>query len=274
MAYYIRIIWGLKEGEWDVPVVGAPHFLGLHLEPGLLVVAGLARMHIPIAPMLLALQAIAAGAAIFPAARLARRRLSPLVGDSWAFLAALSIYLVPTVTRCLDYDFHPTTVAILPLMGFIDAVDEGEWRKGWIWFAIALSLREDIGLQGAAVALTLLVFPQRPGDRLQALFLTIVGLGWFFGYVLYVQPRFLPPVGSYDLHFARFAGEGAGAAGVLRAAAHDPAALGRHLASEGRPLYLLWLLLPVACLPLVAPRWLAGALPLVAINLLSDVPGV
>jgi hypothetical protein len=159
-------------------------------------------------------------------------------------------------------------------MGFIDAVDEGEWRRAWIWFAIALSLREDVGLQGAAVALTLLAFPQRPGDRLQALILTVVGLGWFFGYVLYLQPRFLPPVGSYDLHFARFAGEGGGAAGVLRAAARDPAALGHYLVSEGRPLYLVWLILPVACLPLAAPRWLAGAAPLVAINLLSDVPGV
>jgi uncharacterized membrane protein len=178
--------------------------------------------------MLLAAQALGTAAVIFPAARLARRRLSPLVGDGVAFAAALSVYLIPTVTRCVDYDFHPSTMAITPLFWFIDALDEGDWKRAWTWFFAALAFREDVGLQGAAVALTFLVLPRERGD---------VG-------------------------------------GVLGHAFADPGALARYLVSGDRKLYLVWLLATVAFLPLASPRWLFGALPLVAINLLSDVPGV
>jgi uncharacterized membrane protein len=274
MAYYVRIVWGIKEGEWGVPIVGAPHFLGLHLEPFLFLLAGLARVHIPIAPMLLAVQAIGAAAVIFPATRMAKRRLAHVVGDGWAFMAALSIFLVPTVSRCVDYDFHPSTIAITPLFWFIDSLDEGDWKKAWFWFLVALSFREDIGLQGAAVAFTFLVLPRAPGDRLHALLMVAVGLGWFFGYTLLLQPRWLPPIGSYALHFGRFSENAGGVGGVLSQAFADPGGLARYLVSGDRKLYLVWLLVTVAVLPLAAPRWLFGALPIIAINMLSDFPGV
>jgi uncharacterized membrane protein len=276
MAYYVRLVWGIAHGYWDQPVVGARHLLGLHLEPILLPFALLARLGLPVAETLLVAQALLAAAAIFPAAALAKRRLAPLVGEGWAFAAALSIYLLPTVSRCVDYDVHPSTMALWPLLAFVNALDEGRLYRASAWLAFSLAFREDIGLQVAAVALTFLLFPRAPRERAWAATITLLGLAWFFGYTLLVQPHWLPDTArsSYGLHFRPFSGGHGGVAGVLRSALTDPMALARYLASGDRLFYPLLLLLPVALLPLAAPRYLVGALPLVAINLLSDLPGV
>jgi hypothetical protein len=167
----------------------------------------------------------------------------------------------------VDYDFHPSTIAIWPLLAVAEAVDARAWRRAAAWGAFALAFREDVGLQLAFLALPFLF--QRAHRRPAAGFVA-VGLGWFFGYALLVQPRWLPEHGSFDAHFGRLGGNAAGALGVLRQALADPAAL----VAGDRLLYLPLLLLPVAFLPLAAPGLLLGAVPIVAINLLSDFPNV
>lgn len=274
MAYYVRLVWGIAHGHWDNPVVGAPNLFGLHLEPVLLPFAALARLGLPIAETLLVVQALATAAAIFPAARLARRHLAPGVGEGWAFAAALTILLLPTVSRCVDHDFHPSTMAVWPLLAFVDALDEGRGRAAWAWFFAALACREDVGLQGAAAALTLVAWPRRPGERRRGALLAAAGVAWFAIYAFAIQPRFLEGNRSYDAHFGPLGGGAGGVPGVLRAVLADPAGLLRHLASEDRPAYPLVLLAQVALMPLLAPRWVAGALPIVAINLLSAFPRV
>lgn len=278
MAYYVRLVWGIAHGTFDNPVVGAPNLLGLHLEPILVPFALLSRIGIPIAEMLLVAQALAAALAIFPALSLSRRHLAPVVGEIWASMAALTILLLPTVSRCVDYDVHPSTMAVWPLMAFVDALDRGRFRAAWIWFVLALSCREDVGLQAACAALTLVIAPRRPGERRPALLLAGVGATWFATYVFVIQPRFLAGNGSYAAHFARLplalGDAGGGGPALFAAALADPAALARGLASGDRPLYPVLLLAQVAFLPLLAPRWLAGAVPIVAINLLSSFPRV
>jgi uncharacterized membrane protein len=274
MAYYVRLVWGLAHGDLDQPVVNAPHVLGLHLEPVLLPLALLGRLGAPIPELLLVVQALAAGAALFPALALARRHLAAHAGERLAFAAALAIYLLPTVTRCVDYDFHPATMALWPLMAFVEALDAGRWRRAVAWFAAALACREDVGLQAGLVAVTWLAAPARPGDRPRAAALAAFGFAWFFVYALAVQPRFLAETGSFNLHFGRFGGGRGGVGGVLEAALADPAALVAYLLSGDRLLYPVALLAQVAFLPVLAPRFLAGALPLVAINLLSDFPNI
>jgi uncharacterized membrane protein len=71
LSYYIRIVWGLAHGQLDVPLVQAPHLIGLHLEPILLPFAALARLGLPIAPLLLVGQAVAVALLPLPVYRLA-----------------------------------------------------------------------------------------------------------------------------------------------------------------------------------------------------------
>ncbi|MBI4510703.1 MAG: DUF2079 domain-containing protein [Deltaproteobacteria bacterium] len=278
MAYYVRLVWGMAHGTYDQPVVGAPHILGLHLEPVLVPFALAARLGVPIAELLLVAQAAMAGAVIFPATALSKRRLGPILGEKWAHAAALAIYLIPTVTRCVDYDFHPSTMVIWPLLAMVNALDAGQMRRAAAWFLFALTFREDVGLQGAAAGLTIAVRPpgRTPGERAWGLALGGIGLAWFFGYCLGIQPHFLPDArtGSFGAHFSHFGGGEGGVGGVLRAALSQPGHLLKYLVSGDRPLYPLLLLVQVGFLPLLAPRWLAGALPLVAINVLSDYPGM
>jgi uncharacterized membrane protein len=273
MAYYVRLVWGLGHGHLDHPVVDAPHVLGLHLEIVLLPLAGLGRLGIPIPELLLVVQVLAAGAVIFPAVALARRHLGPVCGERMALATALIAFLLPTVSRCVDYDFHPATMAIWPLLALVDALDEGRWPAAAAWFALALACREDVGLQVGCVAATLIVRPLRPGERGRAAALLGVGFAWFFAYALLVQPAFLPPSGSFTLHFGRFA-SGGGTGAILRGIFAEPVELARYLVSDDRMLYPVLLLLQVALLPVIAPRYLAGVLPLFAINLLSDFPNV
>lgn len=274
MAYYVRLVWGLANGHFDQPIVGASHFLGLHLEPMLFVFALLARWSWPIAETLLVAQAACAAAAIFPAAAMARRHLAAHVGERAAFAAALSIYLVPTVSRCVDFDFHPSTMAILPLMALVNALDAGRWRSAWAWFVAALMCREDVGLQGACVAATLAFWPRAQDERRQAAAMALFGAAWFVVYTLVVQPRFLPGRGSFDLHFGWLGLEGRGLGGVLQAALGSPGRLVDRMLTVDRAVYPLLLVGQVALLPLFGLRWLVGAAPLVAINVLSDFPGV
>lgn len=286
MAYYVRLVWGMAHGRPDNPVVDAPHWLGLHLEPGLLLLAAVSRLGLPIADLLLVVQAVAAALSLLPLWSLARRRLASVVGEAAALAAALSIYLVPTVSRCLDYDFHPTTVLLGPLAAWIDAVDAGRGRASWVWLLLSLSLREDVGLQIAAAALAVAALPLPPGpplpvssrrgQRRRLLLQAGLGIAWFAGYALWVQPRFLPVAasGSFGAHFERFGGGEGGVAGILGAALRDPAALLAYLVSADRPLYPAALLATVGGVAVLSPRWLAGALPIVGINLLSDFRGV
>jgi uncharacterized membrane protein len=268
MAYYIRLVWGLGHGHLDNPVVGADCLLGLHLEPILVPLAALGRL-LPIPEMLLVVQALGAAAAIFPAHALARRHLPPRA----AAAAALTIFLMPTVSRCIDYDFHPVTIAIWPLLAVAEAVDARAWRRAALWAAFALTFREDIGLQIACVAAPSLF---ERSHRRPAAALVAAGVLWFAGYALLVQPRWLPDptTGSFGAHFARFGGGAGGVGGVLASALADPGALARYLVSGDRLAYLPLLLLPVAFLPLAAPRLLLGALPIFLVNLLSDFPRV
>lgn len=279
-AYYVRLVWGLGHGLRDLPIVGATDALGLHFEPILWplawVCAWLPAGALP--TVLLVLQALIAAAAVFPALRLARRHVAPTCGDALAGLVACTAVLIPTVTRNVDYDFHPITLGVTPLLYLADALDDadapGRWPRIFAWAIISLGFREDVGLQLGALGVA---FALRKGpDRPHALGLASLGLAWFFAYTLILQPGRLPATGSFDAHFGGLgpAAQSGGVGGVLRAAVEDPVRLVRYLISADRPWSLVLLLAQVGFLALGAPRLAIGALPIVGINLLSDLPNV
>jgi uncharacterized membrane protein len=269
MAYYTRLVWGLGQGDPTQPVVDAPHWLGLHFEPVLLPFAGLSRLGVPTAPMLLFAQALAGAAVVYPAARFVSRRPA-LAGVPGLTLA---VFLLPAFTRNLDFDFHPNTLAVWPLLAFVEALDGRRLRAAGLWLLLAVSCREDIALQGAAAAL---FFPGLPrGARLA---FAGAGLAWFGLYALAVQPAFAHEHArsSFAQHFGYLgaAGGAAGVPGVLAAVGAAPLETLSRLVTMDRLLYPVLLVASVGFLPLRAPRLLAGALPVVGINLLSGFDGV
>ena len=125
LSYYLRQAWGLGHGRFDLPLVQAPHIIGLHLEPVMLPLALLGRLGVPLVPLLLLGQAVAVALLAWPAWELGNRHLGERAAP-WAAAAAL---LYPTVTVATLHDFHPVTLALAPLFSFIAALDQGRLRR-------------------------------------------------------------------------------------------------------------------------------------------------
>lgn len=282
LSYYLRLVWGLAHGHYDLPLVQAQNILGLHLEPILLPLALCGRLGVPLAPLLLGVQATAVALLAWPAYRLGTRHLE--LGRVGGWLAAAVALLYPTVTVATLHDFHPVTLALAPLLATIDALDEGRHARALFFGGLALLCREDIALQliGLSMGYWLYRGPlaqarlhgrwRRPG-----FFVLLIGLGlYFLGYVLWLQPRYVPAIGSYGLHFAKLGGLGEVHNGreLLLQICHHPEILLRLILDGERLCYPLLLLSPLLLLPLLSPRALLGALPVLGINFLSSFPRV
>lgn len=270
LPYYVRLVWGMGHGHPDMPIVGSPHFLGLHLEPILWPLAGLSALGAPVAPVILVLQAVAVALLAWPAYRLGARHLG---GRGGGLVAALAALLYPTVTVSTLHAFHPSTLALAPILAALDALDENRLGRAALFGLLALACREDIALCFACAAL---VEAYRRSGRERAAFLAAAAalILYFAVYVFVVQPRYAGPRTSYGMHFG-IAGAAARTGTDVAAAllAHPLAAAARLLAPD-RLAYFAILLTPVGLLALLAPRFLAGAAPIVLINLLSDFPRV
>lgn len=289
MSYYLRLIWGLGHGHSDLPLVRAPHVLGLHLEPGVLPLCVLGRLGVPLPPLLLFTQALAVALLAWPAYRMGARHLVTLLPTSVpsaqrppiaGLLAALCALIYPTVTVATLHDFHPVTLALTPLLFVIEGLEAGAPRRAFLAGLLALSCREDIALQLACLLFAYSLRPAatRPLSRRTACILVGLLLLYCGVYLLVIQPRFVPAVGSYHLHFDRIAAALGTPIGSSRdlvlAALRHPLRMLAFFATSDRLLYPLLLLFPVAFLGLLSPLPLAGALPIVGINFLSGFPGV
>jgi len=269
LSYYVRIVWGLAHGQYDVPLVQAPHLIGLHLEPILLPLAALARLGIPIAPLLLVVQAVAVALFPWPVYRLARRYLDC---DRLALLMAAVSLLYPTVTVATLHDFHPVTVALPLLAAWLDAMDEGAWRRALLWGGLALACREDIAVQ---LALVLGAFAlHRPQQRGWLAGIAVLLIAYFGVYIVAIQPHHLPRLGSYGLHFAGGGQKVSSGRDLLLLLLRHPLRFVMEWLTWERLRYVMELLWPLGLLPLLGPRFAVGALPILGINFLSSFPRV
>ncbi len=285
MSYYLRLIWGIAHGHYDLPLVQARNILGLHLEPVVIPLALVERLlggFVPLAFVLLFGQALAVSLLAWPVYRLGQRHLN--LGGSGrigGLLAAGLALLYPTVSVATLHDFHPVTLALAPLLATVDALDEKRLGRAFLFGALALLCREDIALQLLCLFFAHAIF----GGPIAPLFNTarrrlgfaalLLGLGlYFFGYVLWIQPRYLPTSGSYGLHFGKMGENVRSGRDLLGALLRHPGDLLPLLIDGERWRYLLLLLWPMGFLPLLSPRVLAGGLPILGINLLSSFPRV
>ncbi len=260
-AFYARMVWGA--GHWDLanPLVGAPLW-GLHLSLVLLPLGLVARV-VPVVPLLLTTQAVCVAAAGVPLARLAHRR----IGHPAAAFVALAAYLLqPVVASVATYEFHPSSLALLPLALALDWFDRRDVNRGALALLAAAACREDVALVCGVAGLSLAF---RREHRRVGLAMFAFFTAWFATYLFVVAPRYLPREGSLQLHYGHL---GSSPGGIVAHLLAHPIDTLRALATPIRLLYIPRLLLPFAFLPLLRPRWLLPAAVPVAINLLSQFP--
>lgn len=262
LAFYGRMAWGSLHGIFWDPIVGA-HMLGLHVSVVILPLGVASLIPGAIIPALLAAQAAAVGATAIPIGRIAARRFGP-----WgAVLGAMAWLLYPNIGHVATYEWHPGTLAVLPLSFALDALDRKAPRAFILSIAAVLMCREDLGL--CTGLLGLVAFRSEASMKKVGLVSAGVSFGYVAIFLFVLLPLLGPEEGSVQLHFGKW-GDSLPAAAI--AMLGDPVGLLAHLADPERLGYVPILLAPVAFLPLLSGRWLIAALPIFAINLLSDWP--
>ena len=261
LAFYVRIAWGLVHLDYWEPMVNA-HFYGLHLSPVLMPLGALGELtdH---ATVLIVAQAAALALATFPLARIGARHL----GGSGAILAAALWLLYPNLGHVAGYEAHPGTMAALPLAWIAVALDDGSRRALVLGALGTLACREDLALV-VTLAAAGYALRYREAWRVGA----VVGgasLAYALFFFLYLQPAHAPTTGSLELHFGSFGDSLPEVAGYLLT---HPGALLAHLSATARLLYLPKVLAPLAFLVVLRPRWLIPAIPILALNLVSEWP--
>ncbi|MBK6812306.1 MAG: DUF2079 domain-containing protein [Sandaracinaceae bacterium] len=261
LAFYARMAHGMARGDLYDPIVGA-HVLGLHLSP-ILLPLGLLGLLFGQVPVLLLAQTLSTGLAAQGLARLGAQRLG-----SWGALTGLVFALHPNVGHVLSYEFHPGTLALAPLVGSLLALDRGDARA-FVWATLGvLACREDLAAITALTGLVALLQPRSPAMRAAGRGVFMGSLLWLVVFVGMVAPRFAPAAGgSLDAHFGHLGGSFGSA---LAAVFTQPAAVLAHLTQPDKLSYLPRVLAPLLFLPLLAPRFLLPALPVLGMLMLSQ----
>lgn len=256
LALYARIAWGLAHGDGWSPILGTSA-LGCHLAPILLLLGLLGRTFGTV-PVLLTAQAGCVAAMLFPLARIGARRL----GIRGVWLAGAAWLLYPNLFHVVTYEFHPGTLAVLPMTWAFDALDRGNFKQ-LAWCALAcLCCREELG---AFVAIMFVLLYQDRRDRRALIAAAAAAVYMVIG--LSVVAAHAPVEGSADAHFGVWGGS---PFGVLRALFSEPSRVFAHF--KPRLSYLPRLLAPLSFFSLLAPRLLLPALPYVALNMISAFP--
>ena len=258
LAFYARMAWGMVRLDFWDPILGTS-VLGLHLSP-VLIPVGLVGLAIGTVPALYLGQALAVGFASVPLARVGERRFGPV--GRW--LGALAIVLHPNVGHVLAYEAHPGTFAVLPLAWMADAIDRRSTRAFVLASIGVLACRQDLAL---VVATSALVFGLADRSARKTVFATAaLALAYFLFYLVVLHPRFKPPVGSMELHFGRW---GSSLPRVVLAWILHPGEVLAHLAEPMRASWPFRITASLLFLPLLSPRMLVAASPILGVALMS-----
>lgn len=154
-----------------VPIKGEGYnLLGDHFHP-LLVLLGPIYKFFPSAYTLLVVQNALFAFSVGLIALLAIRRLGRLPGLLFGFAYAISWGL----QSAIDAQFHEIAFAVPLLALSLCALIEEKWRQAWIWAALLVFVKEDLGLTVFMIGLVMTLRTRRPAG----LWLAAWGVVWF-----------------------------------------------------------------------------------------------
>jgi uncharacterized membrane protein len=234
--------------------------LGAHADPILVLFAPLWWLW-PSPELLLVAQSIAVALGALPLYALAHKHLT----SERAALAFAVAYLVyPPVEWLTLNEFHPVALALPLLLAAWWFLDEDRLAAFAIFAVLAAATKEEVGL---VVAFMGLWYAVSRGRRRAGALLAVVAVAWTAVALKLVIPHFSP--GGTSSFYARYRAVGGTPGGIAKtAAAHPLRVLGAAL--ERRDLrYLAALALPLGLLFALAPLAALGALPELALNVLS-----
>jgi uncharacterized membrane protein len=265
LAYYVQGLWQLIHGRFDGSVIGVP-LLGNHVEPIVLLIAPVFFLFRH--PMLLVAVQNLALAAMGPVAFDIAKRLG--LNSKGALLLGAAVLLTPATGYVALHEFHPEALTAPFLLLMLHARLRQTLRAHWGWLIALLACKENMALLVAAYCAVHLVLERKRGwGELRAWYgwPMAVAVGWFLVCAKIITPALNP--GSID-YLALYDRLGSSAGDILIHAITHPARIGHSLFVSFTQGNLVWaLLLPFLALPLVRPRWLLIAAPILLQHLLS-----
>jgi len=265
LAYYVQALWQLLHGRFEVSVEGVP-LLGNHVEPIVLLAApvfALARH-----PMTLVVLQNALVASMAPVGFQVARLLG--LDRKTSLALSVALLLAPASGYMALHEFHPETLAAPFLLLLVRARVIGSLRAHWVWFIAVLACKENLSLLLAAYcAVHLIVDRNRTWAELRNWYFWPLALSivWFVTCAKVITPAL--NAGNID-YFALYDRLGSSPSDIALKALLEPHRIFTALSNSLSQGNLVWgLLLPFLMLPLLSPRWLLVALPVLLQHLLS-----
>jgi uncharacterized membrane protein len=265
LAYYVQAIWQLIHGRLDVSIENVP-LLGNHVEPIVFLFAPLFAVFRH--PML------------FVAVQNAALATMPLVGfdiarrlgldAKRACLLSTALLFAPAAGYIAIHEFHPEALVAPFLLLMLQAWVAKSISRHWLWFVAVLACKENMAPLLVVYCATQCVAERNRGlAELRRWFLWPMGLAliWFVLCACVITPALNS--GNID-YVALYDQLGTSPGNILLNAIVRPQLIGRALLRSLNHGNLVWgLLLPFLCLPLLRPRWILIAAPILLQHLLS-----
>src|SRR6266550_7710418 len=265
LAYYVQAIWQLIRGRFDVSVENVP-LLGNHVEPIVFLFAPLLAIFRH--PMIFVVVQNAVLVSMGPVAYSIARRLG--FDNKQACLLGVAILLAPAAGYIALHEFHPEALTAPFLLLMLQARVTKSLGRHWLWFVAVLACKENMAPLLAVYCATFCVLER---DRTFAercrwyLWPMSVAIVWFVICTRVITPALnsgnIDYLGLYDRL-------GTSAGNILLNAFVRPQLIGQALLESLSHGNLVWgLLFPFLCLPLLRPRWILIATPVLLQHLLS-----
>jgi uncharacterized membrane protein len=240
--------------------------LGTHVDPFLALLVPLWWVW-PSPVMLLVVQALGVSAGVFPVYWLARKHLrSERAGAHFAF-AYLLFPAVQFNAFTLGTGFHSVSLAVPLLLFAIWFLDENRLIPFAACAILAASTKEETP---AAIACLGIWYAVRRGRRVAGAAIFASGIAVFLVNFLFIIPHFSRS--GVDPFADRYGRVGGTPRGVLHTVITDPLAFVHAVATWHKLIFLVLMFVPFLGLWLLEPLLLLGAIPDLAINLLSSKP--
>lgn len=266
LGIFDQAVYLISQGEPPISSFLGFHILGDHATWVFYPLALLYKIY-PDVHWLLAVQAAALALGALPTWYLARQ--AGLTMRQAVVMAAVYL-LYPLVFNVNLFDFHPDVIALPALLGTILAARLGHL----VWFCLGIVLvlgcKAVLSLTVAAMGVWLLVFEKR---RLCGAIALVSGIAWFLIATQGIIPFYGGWAASLGRHLPRYDYLGSSALEIAKNLLLKPGLILGQIFSLDTLEYLalllapvIWGLLPHHLTPLV------GAIPTLAINILSDSP--
>jgi uncharacterized membrane protein len=263
-----QAVWATAHGHvLRVTASGGHEFirLGAHVDPFLVLLAPLWWIW-PSPLMLLVVQVVAVAAGALPVWWLGRKHLG---SASAAAGFALAYLLAPATqyTALPDSGAHPVCFALPLLLYAIWFLDNDRLVPFAVFAALAATTKEEIPL---AVGCLGIWYAFARGRRRAGAAIFAAGLALTLVYFLLVIPHFSPT--GANPFAGRYAAVGGSLGGMARTLVTHPGAFVTDVATWHKLKYLGFVVGPVLAFWLLEPLLVVGALPDLAVNLLSGKP--